>query len=142
MTPSTHDGQSLRSYLAAKPLLLLSGLNVSQFCTRQLTTPFWWLNQPPATYRLFTGPHQSRCSKNHGGTGQVHKTIDIANYDFTTFTHLPTTLLMAKSCVIRDVYFSPLEIVYGYKPEIQELSMRLKLVETATIPMDDKITPN
>ena len=31
--------------------------------------------------------------------------------------HLPTALLMERSCVIRDIHFSPFEMVYGYKPE-------------------------
>ena len=35
--------------------------------------------------------------------------------------HLPTALLMARSRVNRDIHFSPFEMVYGYKAEIQEL---------------------
>ena len=55
--------------------------------------------------------------------------------------HLPTALLMARSRVNRDIHFSPFKMVYGYKPEIQELPKRLKLVEPAGVPMDDDITP-
>ena len=48
--------------------------------------------------------------------------------------HLPTALLMARSRVNRDIHFSPFKMVYGYKPEIQELPKRLKLVEPAGVP--------
>ena len=55
--------------------------------------------------------------------------------------HLPITLLMARFCVNRDIHFSPFEMVYGYKLEIQELPKRLKLVKPAGVPMGEKITP-
>ena len=55
--------------------------------------------------------------------------------------HLPTALLMARSHINRDIHFSPFEMVYGYKPEIQELLKRLKLVKPAGVPMGDDITP-
>ena len=54
--------------------------------------------------------------------------------------HLPTALLMARSRVNRDIHFSPFEMVYRYKPEIQELPKRLKLVELAGVPMGEDIT--
>ena len=40
--------------------------------------------------------------------------------------HLPTALLMARSCVNRDIHFSPFEMVYGYKPDIQDLPKGLR----------------
>ena len=48
---------------------------------------------------------------------------------------------MARSCVNRDIPVSPFEMVYGYKPEIQELPKRLKLVKPAGVPMVDNISP-
>ncbi len=48
---------------------------------------------------------------------------------------------MVRSHVNRDIHFSPFEMVYGYKPEIQKLPKRLKLAEPADVPMGDDITP-
>ena len=48
--------------------------------------------------------------------------------------HFPSALLMARYCVNRDIHFSPFEMVYGYRPEIQELPKRLKLVERPAFP--------
>ena len=55
--------------------------------------------------------------------------------------HLPTALLMARSRVIRDIHFSPFEMVYGYKPEIQELPNSLKLIEPEFFPQGNKVSP-
>ena len=55
--------------------------------------------------------------------------------------HLPTALLMARSRVNCDVHFSPFEMVYGYKPEIQELPNSLKLIEPEVVPQGDKVSP-
>ena len=48
---------------------------------------------------------------------------------------------MARSCVNREIHFSPFELVYRYKPEIKELLKRLKLNETASVPIVDGIPP-
>ena len=55
--------------------------------------------------------------------------------------HLPTALLMARSRVNRDIHFSPFEMVYSYKPEIQELPNSLKLIKTEVIPQGNKVSP-
>ena len=59
----------------------------------------------------------------------------------TWVKHLLTTLLRAESCVNRNIHFSPFEMVYRYKPEIQELPKRLKLVDLDGVPMGHDITP-
>ena len=55
--------------------------------------------------------------------------------------HIPTALLMARSCVNKEIHFSPFEMVYRYNPEIHENPKRLKIVEPACIPMGDNTTP-
>ena len=55
--------------------------------------------------------------------------------------HLLTALLMARSRVNRDINFSPFEMVYVYKPEIQELPNSLKLIEPEVVPQGNKISP-
>ena len=55
--------------------------------------------------------------------------------------HLPTALLMARSRVNRDIHFSLFEMVYGYKPEIQELPNSLKLIEPEVVPQGNKVSP-
>ena len=53
--------------------------------------------------------------------------------------HLPTALLMARSRVNRDIHFSPFEMVYGYKPDIQDLPKGLRLVEPDDVPRGNDI---
>ena len=55
--------------------------------------------------------------------------------------HLPTALLMARSRINRDIHFSLFEMVYSYKPEIQELPNGLKLIEPEVVPQENKISP-
>ena len=55
--------------------------------------------------------------------------------------YLPTALLMARSRVNRDINFSPFEMVYGYKPDIQDLHKGLQLVEPDDVPRGNGISP-
>ena len=48
---------------------------------------------------------------------------------------------MVRSRVNRDIHFSPFEMVYGYKPEIQELPNSLKLIKPEVVPQGNKISP-
>ena len=48
---------------------------------------------------------------------------------------------MARSRVNRDIHFSPFEMVYGYKPDIQDLSKGLQLVEPDDVPRGKNISP-
>lgn len=48
---------------------------------------------------------------------------------------------MARSCVKRDIHFSPFEMVYRYKPNIQELTNDLRLVEPDDVPAGNDIIP-
>ena len=54
--------------------------------------------------------------------------------------HLPTALLMARSRVNRDIYFSSFKMVYGYKPDIQDLPKGLRLVEPDDVPKGNDIS--
>ena len=47
---------------------------------------------------------------------------------------------MARSRVNRDIHFSPFEMVYGYKTDIQDLPNGLRLVEPDDVPRGDHIS--
>ena len=55
--------------------------------------------------------------------------------------YLPTALLMARSCINRDIHFSPFEMIYGYKPDTQDGIYVFWLVETDDVPRGNDITP-